>query len=82
MDIRKTDIRVEFDSANVQEPQIGSDKGVFTVRNQIGCLRQPAKRSPLEIVVSLSEGQAEFDVGTYRILEESVSIDRYRRLTF
>ena len=75
-------IMIEIDSTNVRERHINSDKGNFTARDQIGWLQLPGKRYPQEIVVSLEEGRVPYAVGTYRLLEDSVGIDRFKHVTF
>ena len=75
-------ILVEIDSTNVRERHINSDKGSFTARDQTGWLKLPGKRYPQEIVVSLEEGRIPYPVGTYRLLEDSVGIDRFKRIAF
>ena len=75
-------ITIEIDSTNVAERQINSEKGTFKVRNQIGWLRIPGKRYPQEIIISLEADQAPFAEGTYRLLSESVTIDKYKRIAF
>ena len=76
------EMHIEIDSTNVNEREISSDRGSFTVRDQVGWLKLPEKRYPQEIVVSLEQGQAAYAEGTYRILEGSVMVDKYKRIAF
>ena len=75
-------VTVEIDSTSIKERQIKSERGAFTVRDQIGWLNLPGKRYPQEIVVSLEEGQVPYEVGTYRVKEESITIDKFKRIAF
>ena len=76
------DIHIEIDNTNVNEREISTDRGSFTVRDQVGWLKLPEKCYPQEIVVSLEQGQAAYSEGTYRILEGSVMVDKYKRIAF
>ena len=76
------ELTIEIDSANVREREIDSGKGSFIARDQIGWLNIPGKRYPQEIVVSLEAGQAAYAEGIYRISEDSITIDRYKRVAF
>lgn len=75
-------ILIEIDSTNVRERNIKSERGTFTVRDQTGWLRLPGKRYPKEMVISLDEGQEAYSDGTYRLLEESVTIEKFNRISF
>ena len=75
-------IQIEIDNTNITERNVNGERGTFTVREQTGWVQLPGKRYPQEIVIQLEGGQPASPVATYQVLEDSVVIDRYKRIAF
>jgi hypothetical protein len=74
------DIVIEVESNTIEERQISSSRGSFTVREQPGWATLPGDRYPQKCTLSLAPGKAAHAPGKYRLAPSSFTIDRYGKL--
>ena len=73
-------ILIEVETTEVEQREITSDKGNFSVREQKAYLVIPGAKYPTAFTMQLGKDQLPFETGVYEFETESLFINRYGQL--
>ncbi len=73
-------ILIEIENTDVDQREITSEKGNFSVREQKAFLQVPGSKYPVGFTMQLGKDQLPFETGEYEFEVNSLFINRYGQL--